>query len=86
MPNEIPTLDFNDTFLDIDHLRASFPDHAIRVKTDDPKKLVPPFRCVSEEGNISISIYFCLQHCLSVNKAFIACELKFVQNRALALN
>ncbi|KAK6621554.1 hypothetical protein RUM44_001361 [Polyplax serrata] len=44
MPNEIETLDFNDTFLDMDHLRASFPDHEIKVKTDDPEKLVPPFK------------------------------------------
>ncbi|CAG2067389.1 unnamed protein product, partial [Timema podura] len=46
MPNEIETMDFNDTFLDLDHLRASFPEHAIKVKTDDPRKLVPPFRYV----------------------------------------
>ncbi|XP_023721856.1 RNA helicase aquarius [Cryptotermes secundus] len=44
MPNEIATMDFNDTFLNLDHLRASFPEHEIRVQTDDPKKLVPPFR------------------------------------------
>lgn len=44
MPNEIATLDFNDTFLDMDHLRGSFPDHEIKVKTDDPTKLVPPFK------------------------------------------
>lgn len=44
MPNEIATVDFNDTFLNMDHLRASFPEHEIRVQTDDPVKLVPPFR------------------------------------------
>lgn len=44
MPNEIATMDFNDTFLSLDHLRESFPNHEIKVKTDDPKKLVPPFR------------------------------------------
>nr|CAD7203408.1 unnamed protein product [Timema douglasi] len=49
MPNEIETMDFNDTFLDLDHLRASFPEHAIKVKTDDPRKLVPPFRLTFEE-------------------------------------
>ncbi|XP_069675214.1 RNA helicase aquarius [Periplaneta americana] len=49
MPNEIATMDFNDTFLDMDHLRASFPDHMIRVQTNDPKKLVPPFRLTFEE-------------------------------------
>jgi hypothetical protein len=44
MPNEIATVDFNDTFLNLDHLRASFPEHEIRVQTDDPKKVVRPFR------------------------------------------
>lgn len=54
MPDEIPTLDFNDTFLDVDHLRASFPDHAIKVKTDDPTKLVPPFRSLFNLRNRKI--------------------------------
>ncbi|XP_063231396.1 RNA helicase aquarius [Bacillus rossius redtenbacheri] len=49
MPNEIETMDFNDTFLDMDHLRASFPEHAIKVNTNDPRKLVPPFRLTFEE-------------------------------------
>ena len=49
MPNEIATMDFNDTFLDLDHLRASFPDHELRVQTDDPQKLVPPFKITFEE-------------------------------------
>jgi intron-binding protein aquarius len=44
MPNEIATMDFNDTFLTMDHLRASFPEHEFHVQTDDPKKLIPPFR------------------------------------------
>ncbi|XP_065342666.1 RNA helicase aquarius [Cloeon dipterum] len=50
MPNEIPTLDFNDTFLDMDHLRSSFPGYTIKVGTDDPKKLVPPFRITFEDA------------------------------------
>lgn len=49
MPNQIATVDFNDTFLDLDHLRASFPQHEIKVKTDDPKKIIPPFRLTFEE-------------------------------------
>lgn len=44
MPNEIPTLDFNDTFLDMEHLRNSFPGYEIKVQTDDPRKLVRPFK------------------------------------------
>ncbi|XP_045453071.1 RNA helicase aquarius [Melitaea cinxia] len=48
MPNEIPTLDFNDTFLDVEHLRNSFPGHEIQVETDDPRKLVRPFKVTFE--------------------------------------
>ncbi|XP_028166187.1 RNA helicase aquarius isoform X1 [Ostrinia furnacalis] len=48
MPNEIPTLDFNDTFLDMEHLRNSFPGYEIKVQTDDPRKLVRPFRLTFE--------------------------------------
>lgn len=44
MADQIKTMDFNDTFLDMDHLRASFPSHEIKVKTDNPKKLIRPFR------------------------------------------
>lgn len=44
MPNELPTLDFNDTFLNMDHLRSSFPGYEIKVQTNDPRKLVRPFR------------------------------------------
>lgn len=44
MPNQISTLDFNDTFLSLDHLRASFPGSDIRVIEDNPELQVPPFR------------------------------------------
>ena len=44
MKNKIPTLDWNDTFLDVKHLRASFPDYKIRATEDDRSKHVPPFR------------------------------------------
>ncbi|KAJ8958745.1 hypothetical protein NQ318_016473 [Aromia moschata] len=49
MPNQIPTMDFNDTFIDMDHLRSCFPDYQIKVKTDDPKKLVRPFKLTFED-------------------------------------
>lgn len=51
MPDEIPTMDFNDTFLDIDHLRNSFPGYKIRVKDDenDDTKMVRPFRLTFED-------------------------------------
>ncbi|KAL7286119.1 hypothetical protein TKK_0019633 [Trichogramma kaykai] len=49
MPNEIETMDFNDTFLDIDHLKNSFPDYRIKLSTEDPEKLVSPFRLTFED-------------------------------------
>ncbi|CAI5764076.1 RNA helicase aquarius [Podarcis lilfordi] len=44
MPNQIASLDFNDTFLSIDHLRASFPGYSIKVTVEDPAMQIPPFR------------------------------------------
>lgn len=49
MPNEIATMDFNDTFLNIQHLKDSFPDYEIRVTTEDPEKLVRPFNLTFED-------------------------------------
>ena len=48
MENEICTLDWNDTFLNLDHLKACFPDYTVRVKTtSDGSQVKPPFRFVS---------------------------------------
>uniref|UniRef100_A0A8C5HMY1 RNA helicase aquarius n=1 Tax=Gouania willdenowi TaxID=441366 RepID=A0A8C5HMY1_GOUWI len=44
MPNQISTLDFNDTFLSLDHLRSCFPGYMIKVPVEDPELQVPPFR------------------------------------------
>ncbi|XP_074091147.1 RNA helicase aquarius isoform X2 [Macrotis lagotis] len=44
MPNQISCLDFNDTFLSIDHLKASFPGYNVKVTVDNPVLQVPPFR------------------------------------------
>lgn len=45
LPNQIRTMDWNDTFLNLDHLKASFPDHEVRVITDKPTvESKPPFR------------------------------------------
>uniref|UniRef100_A0A8C3RSU6 RNA helicase aquarius n=1 Tax=Chelydra serpentina TaxID=8475 RepID=A0A8C3RSU6_CHESE len=44
MPNQIASLDFNDTFLSIDHLKASFPGYNIKVTVDNPALQKPPFR------------------------------------------
>ena len=46
MPNKILTLDWNDTFLSLAHLKSCFPDHKIELTTDDSTKQVPPFRLV----------------------------------------
>lgn len=44
MPNQISTLDFNDTFLSLDHLRSCFPDYTIKVTEENPELQVSPFR------------------------------------------
>jgi len=44
------TLDFNDTFLSLDHLQASFPQYQVKCTTDDPSKQVPPFRLTFPEA------------------------------------
>ena len=43
MPNQIATMDWNDTFLNLDHLKASFPDHDVHCKptAGTPQ---PPFK------------------------------------------
>lgn len=46
MSNTIETLDWNDTFLNIDHLKASFPGHEFEITTEDVSKCIPPFRQV----------------------------------------
>ncbi|KAF0312815.1 RNA helicase aquarius [Amphibalanus amphitrite] len=45
MPDEISTLDWNDTFLDLEHLRQSFPGHTVQLK-DGCRDVKPcaPFR------------------------------------------
>lgn len=47
MSNPIATLDFNDTFIDFDHLRASFPSETkIHCDSNQP---VAPFRLTFNE-------------------------------------
>jgi intron-binding protein aquarius len=46
MSTTIETLNWNDTFLNIDHLKASFPGYEFEVTTEDVSKHVPPFRYV----------------------------------------
>uniref|UniRef100_A0AAR2JCJ2 RNA helicase aquarius n=1 Tax=Pygocentrus nattereri TaxID=42514 RepID=A0AAR2JCJ2_PYGNA len=44
MPNQISSLDFNDTFLSIDHLKSCFPGYTVKIIEEDPARQVPPFR------------------------------------------
>ncbi|KAM9294455.1 RNA helicase aquarius [Gastrophryne carolinensis] len=44
MPNQIPTLDFNDTFLSLDHLKACFPGYQVKVTVEEPSLQKAPFR------------------------------------------
>lgn len=49
MPNTIPTVDFNDTFLDFEHLKESFAGYSIEVKNPVVVKPEPPFKIYFEE-------------------------------------
>lgn len=46
MPNRIKVMNFNDTFLNMDHLLSSFPNHQIVLHENDPDKMLPPYRLV----------------------------------------
>ncbi|XP_035237353.1 RNA helicase aquarius isoform X1 [Anguilla anguilla] len=52
MPNQIGTLDFNDTFLSIDHLKACFPGYDVKVTEESPALQVPPFRIKFPERSV----------------------------------
>lgn len=43
-----PTLDWNDTFLSLKHLKASFPEHIVNVDGAE-EKAIPPFKVTFEE-------------------------------------
>nr|XP_019560772.2 RNA helicase aquarius-like [Aedes albopictus] len=49
MSDQARVLDFNDTFMDIDHVRASFPGYEAVVKETEASKLVRPFRLTFED-------------------------------------
>ncbi|KAL5463485.1 hypothetical protein EMCRGX_G032381 [Ephydatia muelleri] len=49
MPNQLRCLDFKDTFLSFEHVKASFPMYEIQCTTEDALKQVPPFRVIFPE-------------------------------------
>lgn len=52
MDNQIADMDWNDTFLNIDHLRSSFPGYRVHIKTDKVEyKPQPPFRLVFSDAH-----------------------------------
>lgn len=50
MDNKRPTLDWNDTFLNLEHLSTSFPGQSMEVEGDKSKQ-VPPFRLTFKESS-----------------------------------
>lgn len=53
MPNQIRQLNFNDTFLDFEHLKSCFPQYTVKCTTDDPAERVPPFMITLPETSSS---------------------------------
>ena len=80
MENQLTgTLDWNDTFLNIDHLKSSFPGHTVRVKTNSPTvEPRPPFRwCFCSVGKRAKCLSIC--HLTSVSfKVFRKIEVFFM--------
>ncbi|XP_002000180.3 RNA helicase aquarius [Drosophila mojavensis] len=48
MPNQERTLEFNDTFLDYEHLKASFPDYELKCEAPEENRS-PPYRLTFED-------------------------------------
>jgi len=52
MPNKLKTIDFNDTFVDYEHLEKSFPGVKVSAKSDDVPSKIPPAKVTfAEEGD-----------------------------------
>ncbi|XP_046849502.1 RNA helicase aquarius-like isoform X2 [Xenia sp. Carnegie-2017] len=49
MPNQIKNLNFNDTFLNMEHLKASFPKYSVKAPNNDADQLTPPFKITFPE-------------------------------------
>ncbi|XP_055525614.1 RNA helicase aquarius [Wyeomyia smithii] len=54
MSEQARVLDFNDTFLDINHAKTSFPEYEIVIKESEPAKLIRPFRLTFEDVPVQI--------------------------------
>lgn len=48
MPNQERKLEFNDTFLDYDHLQASFPGYNLKCEAPEERR-DPPYRLIFED-------------------------------------
>ncbi|KAK6179554.1 hypothetical protein SNE40_011884 [Patella caerulea] len=53
MSDKISKLDWNDTFLTLDHLKSSFPEHDIKITSAETVQNNPPFRLNFKEGEKS---------------------------------
>lgn len=49
MPKQERVMNFNDTFLDLEHLKESFPNYEVRTSIDDEERLVRPFQLTFED-------------------------------------
>lgn len=49
MPKQERVMNFNDTFLDIEHLRESFPGYEVKTNVEDESRLVRPFQVTFED-------------------------------------
>ena len=49
MPQQARSLDFNDTFLDIAHVKKSFPGYKVQVRCEESTKIQRPFRLVFDD-------------------------------------
>ncbi|KAI1289575.1 RNA helicase aquarius [Halotydeus destructor] len=56
LPSRLEMLDFNDTFLDFDHLKQSFPDSKVETSAADDE-LFPPFKIEYTEESMKVSPY-----------------------------
>jgi len=57
-------MNFNDTFLNIDHLLSSFPNRQIIPHENNPNKMLPPYRLVVSIFIIYIYKYNFINHCI----------------------